>query len=76
MTNLTRETIVPFLVEIFERRGADEYLGERVSIAEHMLQGAKLAQDAGASDDVVAAALLHDVEKRSCTSREMIEGVE
>lgn len=61
MTNLTRETIVPFLVEIFERRGAEEYLGERVSIAEHMLQGAKLAQDAGASDDVVAAALLHDV---------------
>lgn len=59
--SLTPDTIVPFLVEIFERRGAEEYLGEQVSIAEHMLQGAKLAQDAGANDDVVAAALLHDV---------------
>ena len=61
MTALTRETIIPFLTEIFERRGAEEYLGERVTIAEHMLQGAALAQEAEASEEVVAAALLHDV---------------
>ena len=59
--NLTRETIVPFLAEIFERNAAEEYLGESVTIAEHMLQGAQLAQEAGAPDEVVAAALLHDV---------------
>jgi len=57
----TRETIVPFLAKIFERRGAEEYLGEPVTIAEHMLQGAKLAEDAGAEDALVAAALLHDI---------------
>lgn len=57
----TRETIVPFLAEIFRRRGAEEYLGEPVTIAEHMLQGAKLAEDAGAEDALVAAALLHDI---------------
>ena len=58
---LNRETIVPFLAEIFRRRGAEEYLGEPVTIAEHMLQGAKLAEDAGAEDALVAAALLHDI---------------
>lgn len=57
----TRETIVPFLAEIFRRRGAEEYLGEPVTIAEHMLQGAKLAEDDGAEDALVAAALLHDI---------------
>src|SRR5689334_15770496 len=58
---LTRETIVPFLASIFERRGAEEYLGEPVTIAEHMLQGAALAEAEGAGDELVAAALLHDI---------------
>ena len=61
MTTLTHETIIPFLGEIFARRGAEEYLGEAVTIAEHMLQGAQLAEEAGASEEVVAAALLHDI---------------
>lgn len=61
MTELNASTIVPFLCEIFERRAAEEYLGEPVTIAEHMLQGALLAEEAGASDEVIAAALLHDV---------------
>ena len=59
--NLDRETIVPFLGEIFARNAAEEYLGEPVTIAEHMLQGAQLAEQAGAADEVVAAALLHDI---------------
>ncbi len=58
---LNRETIVPFLAGIFERRGAEEYLGEPVTIAEHMLQGACLAESDGAEDALVAAALLHDI---------------
>ncbi len=61
MTELTQETIIPFLGEIFARRGAEEYLGEQVTIAEHMLQGAQLAEAANASEEVIAAALLHDV---------------
>ena len=57
----TRETIVAFLADIFERRGAESYLGEPVTMSEHMLQGAKLAEDEGAPDALIAAALLHDI---------------
>ena len=45
--DLSRETIVPFIADIFDRRGAEEYLGEPVSMAEHMLQGAWLAEAEG-----------------------------
>jgi len=61
MTDLNRETIVPFLGKIFAEGASGEYLGEPVTIGEHMLQGAQLAEEAGASDEVVAAALLHDI---------------
>jgi phosphonate degradation associated HDIG domain protein len=58
---LTRQTIVPFIADIFERRGAESYLGEAVTMSEHMLQSAALAEAAGADDNLVAAALLHDI---------------
>ncbi|MBV9634731.1 MAG: HD domain-containing protein [Methylobacteriaceae bacterium] len=57
----TRDTIVDLLADIFERRGADSYLGETVTISEHMLQGAQLAENENAGDELVAAALLHDI---------------
>ena len=40
---LTKENIIPFIKDIFDRRGSEEYLGENVTIAEHMLQAATLA---------------------------------
>jgi phosphonate degradation associated HDIG domain protein len=55
------ETIVEFLGDIFERRGAEEYLGEPVTIAEHMLQAAHLAERQGEEEIIVVAALLHDI---------------
>lgn len=58
---LTRGNIVAFLADIFARRGAEEYLGEPVTMAEHMLQAAQCAQDAGQSPAVIVAALLHDI---------------
>ncbi|MEP6971450.1 MAG: HD domain-containing protein [Betaproteobacteria bacterium] len=58
---LTPENIVAFLADIFARRGAEEYLGEPVTMAEHMLQAAQCAQDAGQSSAVIVAALLHDI---------------
>ncbi len=58
---LAPETIVAFIGDIFERRGADSYLGEQVTMSEHMLQGAELAEKAGGSDEIIAAALLHDI---------------
>jgi [1-hydroxy-2-(trimethylamino)ethyl]phosphonate dioxygenase len=61
MLTLDAKSIVPFLADIFERRGAEEYLGEPVTIVEHMLQSAWFAEQDGASDELVAAALLHDV---------------
>lgn len=61
MSELTRQTIVGFLADIFERRGGEEYLGESVTMAEHMLQGAHLAELAGEADEIIAAALLHDI---------------
>lgn len=57
----TPDTIVSFIADILTRRGAEEYLGEPVTISEHMLQCAELAERAGASDVLIAAALLHDI---------------
>ena len=57
----TVDAMIARLADIVERRGAEAYLGEPVTMAEHMLQTATLAQSAGASDALVAAALLHDI---------------
>jgi phosphonate degradation associated HDIG domain protein len=53
--------IVELIAGLFARRGAEAYLGEPVTVAEHMLQTAALAQAEGAPDALVAAALLHDI---------------
>ena len=60
-TTLTRENIVAFLGDIFDRRGGEEYLGEPVSMAQHMLQGATIAEQNGMDEDIIVAALLHDI---------------
>ena len=49
------------IAALFIERGTQAYLGERVSIAEHMLQTARAAQRDGAPAELVVAALLHDV---------------
>src|SRR5881398_1220475 len=54
-------TIVDEIADLFADRGRAAYLGEHVSIAEHMLQTAHAAAQDGATDELVAAALLHDV---------------
>tara|TARA_R110002094_G_scaffold111910_6_gene108693 strand:+ start:1413 stop:1985 length:573 start_codon:yes stop_codon:yes gene_type:complete len=61
MTDLNKSNIVPFLADIFTRRGGEEYLGEPVTMAEHMLQGAYFAQTEGADEIIIVAALLHDI---------------
>lgn len=58
---LTADNIVDFLADIFERRGADSYLGEPVTMSEHMLEAAVFAEREGASEELIAAALLHDI---------------
>ena len=59
--DLTADNIVDFLASIFERRVAEEYLGEPVTIGEHMLQGATIAERNGQSDEIIVGALLHDI---------------
>ena len=54
----------PFVAEIarlFATAGAQAYLGESVSMAEHMCQTAAAAANAAAARPLVAAALLHDI---------------
>ncbi|AXI48333.1 phosphodiesterase [Sulfitobacter sp. SK012] len=58
---LSPSNIVAFLEDIFERRGGEEYLGEPVTMAEHMLQGATIAEQNGQREIIIVSALLHDV---------------
>lgn len=61
MSDLTRDTIVDFLGGIFDRCGDEEYLGEPVTMGQHMLQGATLAEQQGLPEDIIVSALLHDI---------------
>ncbi len=61
MTALTQDTIVAFIGDIFARCGDEEYLGEPVTMAQHMLQGATIAEQNGLPEDIIVAALLHDI---------------
>jgi gamma-butyrobetaine dioxygenase len=54
-------TIIDEVFELFGNRGHAEYHGEAVSQREHALQAAALAEQEGAADHLVAAALLHDI---------------
>jgi phosphonate degradation associated HDIG domain protein len=53
--------IVDDLLAIYERRGAEAYFGECVSVTEHALQSAYFAQRAKAPSELIVAALLHDI---------------
>ncbi|WP_417606055.1 HD domain-containing protein [Oceanimonas baumannii] len=57
----TKDNIIEMIEAVFTRHGADSYLGEQVTMAQHMLQAAWLGELQGESDAVVLAALLHDV---------------
>ena len=54
------ESPVERLAGLFASEGAGDYLGEPVTVAQHLLQAAALAAAAGAPPALVAAALLHD----------------
>ena len=61
MVDQTHANVVDRLAKLFAEQGGNEYLGEPVTQAAHMLQAAAWAVASGASDALVAAALLHDV---------------
>lgn len=54
-------TVFDEVAELLIIAGRSAYFGEPVTQEEHALQCAKLAEDAGAGDGLVIAALLHDI---------------
>jgi [1-hydroxy-2-(trimethylamino)ethyl]phosphonate dioxygenase len=52
--------VIDEIFRVFREHGTGEYLGEPVSMTEHMLESAYAAQQDGAPPRLVAAALLHD----------------
>lgn len=57
MSNLTTDEVL----DLLERSGGDQYYGEAVSKLEHALQCAWHALRSGADEELILAALLHDV---------------
>ncbi|KAG7091125.1 hypothetical protein E1B28_010179 [Marasmius oreades] len=53
--------VVNDLFDLMECEGQNDYIGEQISQLEHSLQAANCARIAGAKDEVVLAALLHDI---------------
>lgn len=49
------------IMELFSQNNAREYLGEDVTLVEHMLQSGSLAIEDGAEPEMIVAALLHDI---------------
>ncbi|BDC49835.1 phosphodiesterase [Bryobacterales bacterium F-183] len=58
---MTRDGAVAAVEALFDAGGSDAYFGERVTQLQHALQAAQCAQRAQADDELVLAALLHDV---------------
>jgi len=55
------QQIASAISALFNRRGASLYGGEAVTQLEHALQAADLAEQSGATQTLIIAALLHDV---------------
>lgn len=49
------------VIHLLEQHGQGDYIGEAISQLEHCLQAAHQAKQAGSDDDLVIAALLHDI---------------
>lgn len=60
-TSACNEKLIELISGIFARAGSRPYRDDAVTMAEHMLQTAALAEGEGAPPHLVAAALLHDV---------------
>lgn len=49
------------LFGIYEKRGAENYIGEAISQIEHASQSAELAEKNGEDEEVILAAFFHDI---------------
>jgi phosphonate degradation associated HDIG domain protein len=55
------KSIAKEIVELYNKFGQADYIGEPVSQIEHMSQAAQLAIQAGYDDEIVLAAFFHDI---------------
>lgn len=54
-------TVIDKIFMLFDQHGSQTYLGESVSLTQHMLQSAQAAERESAGSVLIAAALLHDI---------------
>jgi phosphonate degradation associated HDIG domain protein len=54
-------SVIETLFTVFREKGTSLYFGEAVTETEHALQSAYQAERSGATPEVIAAALLHDI---------------
>ena len=63
------------IIGMYKNHGGEEYAGEKITQAEHMVQSAQLAAGQGYEEDVVLAAFLHDI-GHICASAEGEKGMD
>jgi len=61
MPNVSVETSVVEVFELFTKHGNADYIGEAISQLEHACQTAQLAEKEGFDNEVILAALFHDI---------------
>lgn len=61
MEKLIATEIAEEIIHLLLSNGGSEYIGEPVTKLEHMVQSAEIAAEKGLSEDLVLAALLHDI---------------
>lgn len=59
--NLDIREITKEIFQLYDRHGAEQYIGEAISQIEHMAQSAQLAWEGGYDDEVILAAFFHDI---------------
>lgn len=64
---------VNIIFKLYESLGHHEYIGEPVSILEHSMQTAYLAEKANCDEEVILAAFFHDIGHLLCNEHEMTE---
>lgn len=60
MEILQAEKTADEIIAVFEKKGGENYSGEKVTQLEHACQAAQLAEKDGNDDEVILAAFLHD----------------
>jgi putative nucleotidyltransferase with HDIG domain len=61
MERFIASEIADEIIELLLSKGGSEYIGEPVTKLEHMVQSAELAAEKGLGEELILAALLHDI---------------